>query len=58
MNSKEKIVFLDDGVYKVLFGTILSEDNFFFNIVTKDGVHFRISKNAIVSIKEVSRDFK
>ncbi len=50
--GKTKLVYIDNGTTKLLFGKIESEDNFFIKFITEDGKVFRINKNYIVSIKE------
>lgn len=53
--SKTKIVYRDDKTTKIIFGFINSEDSIFVKVIAEDGTIFRLNKNSIVSIKEVSK---
>ena len=46
-----KIVFEDDGIFKVARGNY-TEDDIFITVTNEDGEKIRINKRVIVSIKE------
>ena len=52
--GKTKLVYKDDKAVKVLWGKIENEDTIFITFLTGDGNVFRINKNHVISIKEVS----
>ena len=56
MHPRVKIVYLDEGNHKVIFCKLVTEDSLFFYLLTSDQTNFRISKTAVVSLKEVQND--
>ena len=56
-NEIKKFVFVDDGVTKVIKGTISEEDDFLFKIKTQRGGEIiTIGKRAIIKISNVVGD--
>jgi hypothetical protein len=51
--GKIKLVYLDNNKTKVLWGEIISEDDFFISFKTEDEKFFRIGKSHIITIKEI-----
>jgi len=49
-------VYKDDKTVKVLWGRIKKEDQIFITFETEDNNCFRINKQMIISIKEVSKN--
>lgn len=51
--EKSKIVYRDGELTKVIFGSILTEDDTFIFVIAEDSTEFRINKRFVVSIKKI-----
>lgn len=51
--AKKKVIYTDNGVDIALTGNIVSEDDFFIEIINDKGRLYKIGKRAIVCIKGV-----
>jgi hypothetical protein len=51
----DKLVYMDEGMAKVLKGTVVGEDSFFVSVRCDKGCEYRIGKNAVVSIRHDER---
>ncbi len=53
---KTKLVYQDNRTHKVLWGKIISEDNYFIKFLAEDGNEFRINKLQVITIKKMGCD--